>query len=213
MTKALRWRIIVLQVVALLVLVGAAGGAFFGSGFTADQIKQQLEPQQIAFPADMTQLDKPYQITSYAGQVVTTGDQAHAYAEGYIAKHLKAIGTDQATGQAHPYSWWSGQAIADRAAAGQAGDATTKAQLTAKAAAEQATADTLFKGETLRTMLNQAWTFSVIARLGLYAALGLGAAALVVLGTLAFEAIEAARGMESVVLVPASKAREPVAVN
>jgi hypothetical protein len=144
---------------------------------------------------------------------VATGDQARAYAEGYIAKHLKAIGTDPATGQSHPYAWWSGQAIADRAAAGQATDPATKAQLTAKATGEQATADTLFKGETLRTMLNQAWTFSVIAQIGLYAALGLGAAALIVLGTLAFEALEATRGMESVVLVPASKAREPVAVN
>jgi hypothetical protein len=212
MTKAMRWRIIVLQVVALLVLVGAAGGAYYGSTFTSDQITQQLEPQQIQFPSDMTQLNQPYQIQAYAGQYVTTGDQAHAYAEGYIAKHLKAIGTDPVTGQSHPYSYWSGQAIADRSAAGQATDPTTKAQLTAKAAQEQATADTLFKGETLRTMLTQAWTFSVIAQLALYAALGLGLAALVVFGTLVFETLEAVRGMESVVVVPASQIREPVAL-
>jgi hypothetical protein len=209
MTKALRWRIILLQVVALLVLVGAAGGAYYGSTFTTDQIKQQLEPQQIQFPTDMTQLNAPYQISAYAGQYVTTGDQAHAYAEGFIAKHLKAIGTDQATGQSHPYSYWSGKAIADRAAAAAATDPTIKAQLTAQAATDQSTADTLFKGETLRTMLNQAWTFSVIAQLALYGAIGLGAAALVVFGTLIFEALEAVRGMESVVVVPASKLREP----
>jgi hypothetical protein len=207
MTKAMRWRIIVLQVVALLVLVGAAGGAYYGSTFTTDQIKQQLEPQQIQFPTDMTQLNQPYQIASYAGQYVTTGDQAHAYAEGYIAKHL------QAAGSGHPYSYWSGQAIADRNAANAATDPTTKAQLTAKATADQATADTLFKGETLRSMLNQAWTFSVIAPLSLFAAFGLAAAALIVFGTLVFEAIEAVRGMESVVVVPASRVREPVGVN
>jgi len=207
MTKAMRWRIIVLQVVALLVLVGAAGGAYYGSTFTTDQIKQQLEPQQIQFPTDMTQLDKPYQITAYAGQYVTTGDQAHAYADGYIAKHLKA------SGQGHPYAYWSGQAIADRNAAAAATDPTTKADLTAKAAKDQATADTMFKGETLRSMLNQAWTFSVIAQIALFGAFGLAAAALVVFGALVFEALEAVRGMESVVVVPASQARQPAGVN
>jgi hypothetical protein len=212
MTKAMRWRIIVLQVVALLVLVGAAGGAYFGSSFTTDQIKQQLEPQQITFPKDMTTLQAPYQIQAYSGQQVLTGDQAHVYAEGYIALHLKEIGTDS-NGVSHPYSYWSGKAIADRAAAAAATDPTTQAQLTAQAAKEQGTADTLFKGETLRTMLDQAWTFSVIAQIAFYGALGLAGAALVVLGTLIFEALEAVRGMESVVVVPASQLREPVAVN
>ncbi len=207
MTKAMRWRIIVLQVVALLVLVGAAGGAFYGSTFTTDQIKQQLEPQQIQFPTDMTQLNAPYQISAYAGQYVTTGDQAHTYAEGYIAKHLNAAG------QGHPYSYWSGKAIADRAAAAAATDPTTKATLTAQAATDQSTADTLFKGETLRSMLNQAWTFSVIAQIAFYAAIGLALAALIVFGSLVFEALEAVRGMETVVVVPASTIREPVAVN
>jgi hypothetical protein len=213
MTKAMRWRIILLQVVALLVLIGAAGGAYYGSTFANDQIKQQLEPQLIQFPSDMSQVDAPYNLPEYAGKYVTTGDQARAYAEGYIAKHLKEIGTDKATGQSHPYSWWSGQAIADRAAAGAATDPTTKAQLTAKAAAEQGTADTLFKGETLRSMLNQAWTFSVIAQLGLYGAIGMALAALLVFGTLVFEALEAVRGMESVVVVPASELREPAGIH
>jgi len=214
MTKAMRWRIIVLQLVALLVLAFGAGGAYYAGSFANDQIKQQLAPQQIQFPTDMTQVNAPYNLSQYAGQYVTTGDQARAYAEGYIAKHLKAIGTDQATGQSHPYAWWSGQAIADRAAATAATDPATKAQLTAKAAAEQSTADTLFKGETLRAMLNQAWTFSVLAQVALYGAIGLAAAALVVLVALAFEALEAVRGLESVELVRAAPARtrEPATI-
>ena len=39
MTKAIRWRIIVLQAVALLVLVFGSGLAFFASNFTSDQIQ------------------------------------------------------------------------------------------------------------------------------------------------------------------------------
>ena len=128
MTKAMRWRIIVLQFVALLVLIGASAGAFYGSTFASDQITAQLQPQQIQFPSDMSQLNTPYQIKAYAGKYVTTGDMARAYAEGYIAKHLAAIG------QGHPYSYWSGQAIADGAAAKAATDPSVQAQLAAKAA-------------------------------------------------------------------------------
>lgn len=56
MTKAMRWRIIVLQVVALHLLVGSSFGAPYGSTFATDQIKQQLEPQQIFSPKDMTRV-------------------------------------------------------------------------------------------------------------------------------------------------------------
>jgi len=121
----------------------------------------------------------------------------------------------QGIGQGHPYSYWSGKAIADRAAASAATDPTTKAQLQAQAAQDQATADTLFKGETLRSMLNQAWTFSVIALVALYGAIGLAAAALIVLVALIFEVVEAISGAETVrmVTVSAGRTREPAAVN
>jgi hypothetical protein len=189
MTKAMRWRIIVLQVVALLVLIGAAGGAYYGSSFTTDQIKQQLAPQQIFFPASAAQ-GLPSDLQAYAGQQVLTGDQAHAYAEKFIALHLQEIG------QGHPYSYWSGVARSE----------TNKV----KAAQDQAIADTLFKGETLRSMLNQAWTFSVFAQLAFYAALGLAIAGLVVLGALVFEVLEAVRGIESVPMVRAAPTPIPV---
>jgi hypothetical protein len=54
------------------------------------------------------------------------------------------------------------------------------------------------KGETLRSILNQAWTFSVIAQIAFFAAIGLLLAAVVALGALFFEVIEALRGKESV---------------
>ena len=176
MTRSIRWRIIVLQVVALLVFAFGSGAAFFANSFTNDQIHQQLAPQQIYFPAN-TQAGLPNDLKAYAGQQVLTGDQAHAYADKYIGLHLKEIG------QGHPYSYWSNQArvLTDPAAKAQAAGI----------------ADTLFKGETLRSILNEAWTFSVIAQIAFYAGIALAIAALVVLGTLIFEVYEMVTGREN----------------
>jgi hypothetical protein len=180
MTKAIRWRIIVLQVVAILVLVFGAGAAMYASNFTSTQIHDQLAPQQIFFPANAQQ-GLPADLSQYAGQQVLTGDQAHAYAEKFIGLHLSEIG------KGHPYSYWSGQAMA-------ATSPTVKAQ-------DQAIADTLFKGDTLQSMLNTAWTFSVFGQIALFAALGLMVAAGIVLLAFLFEVVEVIRGKEAAVAV------------
>ncbi len=175
MTKAIRWRVIVLQVVAILVLGFGSFGAFYASSFINDQVHSELAPQQIFFPANAA-AGLPADLNAYAGQQVTNGDQAHAYADKFIGLHLAKIG------QGHPYSYWSGQAIA-------ATDPATKA-------ADQAIADTLFKGETLRTMLTEAWTFSVVAQIALFAGIGLAVAGVIVLVAFGFEVVEARRGIE-----------------
>jgi hypothetical protein len=207
MNAAIRWRIIVLQVVALFALLLGTLGAYTAYAFTTDQIHSQLAPQQIFFPKDAA-AGLPDNLKAYAGQQVLTGDQAHAYAEKYLGLHLSEIG------QGHPYSYWSGKAIADRAAAAAATDPTTKADLTALAAKEQGTADTMFKGETLKGLLNEAYAFSVFGQIAFYATIGLALAALVVLGALIFEVIDAFRGRNSVYqLTPVTPTREPVTVN
>ncbi len=209
MNAAIRWRIIVLQVVALFVLVLGTVGAYAAYSFTNDQIHSQLAPQQIFFPKDAA-AGLPDNLKAYAGQQVLTGDQAHAYAEKFLGLHLSEIG------QGHPYAYWSGKAIADRAAAAAATDATTKADLTAQAAKEQGAADTMFKGETLKGLLNEAYAFSVFGLIAFYATIGLGLAALVVLGALIFEVIDARRSREvepMAQLTPLETSREPVAVN
>ncbi len=177
MTKAIRWRVIVLQVVAILVLGFGSFGAFYASSFINDQVHSELAPQQIFFPANAA-AGLPADLNAYAGQQVTNGDQAHAYADKFIGLHLAKIG------QGHPYSYWSGQAIA-------ATDPATKA-------ADQAIADTLFKGETLRTMLTEAWTFSVVAQIALFAGIGLAIAGAIVLVAFGFEVVEALEGKETV---------------
>jgi hypothetical protein len=177
MTKAIRWRIIVLQAVLVLVLGFAAGGALYASHFINTQIHDQLAPQQIFFPATAAQ-GLPADLSAYAGQQVTNGDQAHAYAQDFIGLHLKEIG------QGHPYSYWSGLARSTK-------DPTV-------AAKDEGIAQTLFQGDTLQSMLNTAWTFWTIGQIALVTFWVLLAAGLVVLATLVFEVTEALRGGEAV---------------
>lgn len=176
MTMAIRWRIIVLQIVAIFVLALGSGAAFYANSFTNTQIHDQLAPQQIFFPKD-AKSGLPADLNQYAGQQVLTGDQAHAYAEKFIGMHLQEIG------QGHPYSYWSSQARA--------------ATDPAVAAKDQGIATTLFQGETLRSMLNEAWTFSVFAQIAFYAGIGLAAAGLIALAALGFEVYEVVTGRET----------------
>ncbi|MGO8947134.1 MAG: hypothetical protein ACLQUY_05620 [Ktedonobacterales bacterium] len=177
MTKAIRWRTIVLQAVMVLVLGFAAGGALYASNFISTQIHDQLVPQQIFFPASAKQ-GLPADLNAYAGQQVVNGDQAHAYAEDFIGLHLQEIG------QGHPYSYWSGLARS-----------TTNPTLAAK---DEATATTIFQGDALQSMLNTAWTFWTIGQIAFIAFWVLMAAGIIVLGTLGFEVYEAVRGKETV---------------
>jgi hypothetical protein len=177
MTKAIRWRIIILQTVMVLVLGFASGGALYASNFINQQVHDQLAPQQIFFPANAKQ-GLPADLNAYAGQQVVNGDQAHAYAEKFIGLHLKEIG------QGHPYSYWSGVART-------ATDPKVAAQ-------DQAIADTLFKGDALQSMLNTAWTFWTIGQIAFITFWVLLVAGIVILGTLIFEVVEAFSGKETV---------------
>jgi len=192
MNAAIRWRIIVLQVVAIFVLALGTVGAYAAYSFTTTQIHDQLAPQQIFFPKDAAS-GLPDNLTQYAGQQVLTGEQAHAYAEKYIGLHLSE------TGQGHPYSYWSTVARSE-----------TDPALKAK---DQAIADTMFKGETLKGLLNEAYAFSVFGQIAYYAAIGLALATLVVLGALIFEIVEMVRGKPVTQLTSAELIREPVTTN
>ncbi len=155
-----------MQVVMIVLFAFGGGLALYAGNFTHEQITNQLRPQQITFPVD-AKSGLPADLQQYAGQQVLTGDQAHAYADKFIAMHLAK------TGDGKPYSYWSTQARTETDPA--------------KKAAISATVDTLFRGETLRSMLNQAWAFGTIGDIATYAGFGLLAAALVVVVALAFE--------------------------
>jgi hypothetical protein len=190
MTRELRWRIITLQVVMVIVLAFGAGLSLWGSNFTNDQIKGQLEPQKIFMPkgdALKTTIDEinkdfpdlqPYvaDLQKYEGQQVVNGEQAHVFAQSYLGLHLRTLADGKV------YSELSSLARAEQ-------DAEKKAELNAQV-------QTAFRGETLRSMLNQAWAFSIFGNVALYAGFGLAVVGLIVLGALVFELFFASKPVE-----------------
>jgi hypothetical protein len=180
MTPELRWRILTLQVVATVVLAVCAGIGYWAHNFTHDQVRNQLSEQQILFPPAnspaLTALPaaNAREMKQYAGQQMTDGYQAKTYAENFIAVHLKEIG------QGKTYAYWSGLAISPKTPAGM----KTKAE---------GLAQTLFRGETLRSLLLQAWAFWFVGDLALYAAIALTAGAGIVILAFLFELLIAPR--------------------
>ncbi len=153
---------------ALAVVLLVAGGLLgWAHNFVTDQVRTQLTAEKIfippAGPALADPAIKPY-LTKYAGQQLVNGDQAKAYADHFIAVHLKAIG--------------GGQTYAQVSAASQAAPTNTKL------AGE---VQTLFRGETLRGLLLNSYGFSTIGQYGAYAALGLAIAAGAVFMALLYE--------------------------
>jgi len=153
-----------LAVAAILVVAG--GLLAWGHAFTTSQVHNQLAAQKIVFPAannpEIKALPKAdaAAMKVYAGQTMTTGAQAQAYADHFIAVHLREIGGGLT------YSQLSAKAMAD----------SKNTALADKVAA-------VFKGTTLRGMLLNAygfWKLGEIALIGAIVAFA-GAALLLIL--------------------------------
>ncbi len=154
-------------VLAALLLV-AGGLLTWAHVFINDQVTTQLSAQQIFFPpkGDATASPEigPF-INQYAGQQLTTGAQAEAFADHYIAVHLK-----------------------------ESGGGLTYAQLSAKSRANPDSTEladqvnSAFKGETLRGMLLNAYAFSKMGQIAGIAAIFafIGGAALLLLSLFGF---------------------------
>ena len=137
-----------------VVLLSAGGLLSWGYDFANNQVKSQLASQQISFPAagtgGLTSLPQPDQsiVAKFAGDQLLTGRQAEVFADHYIAVHLKEIG--------------GGKTYSQESAAAQANP--TDANLAN-------TVNTLFKGETLRGMLLNAYAFWQLGQIAMYSAL------------------------------------------
>ena len=170
MTTAVRWRVVVLQVGLIGILAFCAGFLFWGNSFIHDQISTELTAQQIYFPpvnsAAITALPSAdaTAMTVYAGQQLTTGPQAQTYANHFIGRHLQEVAGGQT------YSQMSAKAQANPS------DQKLAAQV-----------NTLFKGETLRGLLLNAYGWWTIGTYALYAAVGLALAAFAVVVALGLE--------------------------
>jgi hypothetical protein len=184
----------------VLVLAGAAGFAFAEGSFTTNMIKDQLTAQQIYFPtADQIKtggaLDPaefPQEIRDQAGNQLVDGNQARIYANDFLAKHLQGV-----AGGATYATIGSKISAANAALAAASKTDPNYATLQANVATLNGQRDTLFKGETLRSMLLNAYGWWTIGVYTTYAGIALLIAALGVLGALAFELVIVARKPET----------------
>jgi hypothetical protein len=154
-------------VIAGLLLV-AGGLLTWGHNFVTHEVHTQLAAQKIVFPpADSPAVKGPQfaAMRQYGGQLMTTGAQAQVYADHFIAVHLTEIGGGQT------YAQLSAKALANP-----------------KDAALAAQVQTMFRGETLRGLLLNAYAFWTIGQIMLYAAIAAfaGAGLLLILAIFGF---------------------------
>ena len=146
------WDKIVSSVAIVLaaVLIVLGGLAIYGGNFGQSNVRERLEPEKVFFAplAAMTPEEKS-SVGSFAGQQVTTGPQAEAFSR-YIAGHLALVN--------------DGQTYAQTSAA-----ARVEGLAPQKAAELAAKADVLFKGETLRAIMLNAYGWWTVATIALYA--------------------------------------------
>ena len=146
------------------ILLAAGGMLLWGSAYVHNTVQGQLSAQQIFFPpkaafahpqagTEITPSMIP-SVSQYAGQQLVTGQQAESYADNFIAVHI----TNMTGGKT--YAQLSAASLAqpnNTKLAGQVG--------------------TVFKGETLRSMLLNAfgwWKVSQITYIASLMAFALG---------------------------------------
>jgi hypothetical protein len=137
--------------IMVVVLVVAGFLLVWGWSYTHDTVRNELSSQKIFFPpANSPAIAAPEfaAMHQYAGQQLTTGPQAHVYADHFIANHLKTIGGGQT------YAQLSQKLLAD----------PTNTALSAQV-------QQMFQGETLRGLLLNAYAFWTLGTIAGWAAI------------------------------------------
>jgi len=149
--------------VVAIVLIALGAAAIYGGSFAMDNVKDRLEPQNISFPpAEAMTPEERAEVGQFAGQKVDTGREAEAFSR-YIGGHL-AVVNDGKT-----YSETSSESRALAAKGEEQG--LTKAEET-KLAELQGATDTLFRGETLRSILLNSYGWWTVGQITLWAGIG-----------------------------------------
>jgi hypothetical protein len=144
-----------------LTLIVAGVLLTWSHNFIGNEVHTQLGAQQIFFPpANSKAVAAPEfaAMRQYGGQQLTTGAQAEVYADHFIANHLKVIGGGKT------YAQLSAEALTQ----------PNNAKLAAQVA-------TVFKGETLRGLLLNAYAFGTMGMIAGIAAIAAFIAAAVML--------------------------------
>lgn len=154
--------------VLALVLLVAGGMLTWGSTFVHGQVHDQLAAQHIFFPpagSEGLSAEEFPTLQQYGGEQVVNGTMAKAYADEYIAAHLDNIG--------------GGKTYSELSAISRA---------TPDDAAAKGKVDTVFRGETLRGLLLNAYAFDTIGSVAGYASIVAyaGAALLLTLSLMGF---------------------------
>lgn len=152
-------------IIAVVLILGGIA-AIYGGTFGRDNVRERLAPENISFPplSGMTPQERT-EVGDFAGQRVDTGPEAEAFSR-YIAGHLAQVN--------------DGKTYAETSAAAR------QEGLDPQVAADlQAKADTLFRGETLRSILLNAYGWWTIATLAMAVGIGMVLAGLL-LAILAF---------------------------
>ncbi len=200
MNKAIRWRIISLQASLVVILAAASGFLFYEGNFVTNMVKDELTAQQVYFPGTdqikvggaLDPAEFPQEIRDQAGNQVTDGNQARIYANDFIGKHLQGVANGLTyAGVGTKVSQLSAQL------ASTPKDDPNYAALQKQITTLNSQRDTLFKGETLRSMLLNSYGWWTIGVYTMYAGIGLLIAALGVLGALVFELFVAGRKPET----------------
>jgi len=157
--KLISWGGLLLAVVLLI----AGGLLTWANVFIGNQVHDQLAAQQVMMPTEKTGLSELPQadqdaLAPYVGQQMTTGPQAKAYADHYIAVHLNGVADGKT------YSQVSGQYLA------QCSD--PKAAQTQECQTLSGQRQTLFMGETLRGLLLYGAAFATMGTIAGYAGIG-----------------------------------------
>jgi hypothetical protein len=168
-----------------IVLLVAGGLLTWGNHFATDYVHKELSSQHVRFPdAAALTAEGRADLVGHAGDAVTSGADAHAYA-GYIAGHLDKIGGGSTYADlSAPQSAATAAVQAAKAAGAPAAEIAT---LQAKADSITSQRDTLFKGETLRGLLLTTYAWSIVGEIAGIAAIAAfagaaGLGALVVAG-------------------------------
>jgi hypothetical protein len=155
---------------AIAVVLLVAGGLLtWANSFIGNEVHTQLSQEQIFFPAKgspaLASPDIGPFLNKYAGKQLLTGPEANAYADHFIAVHLKTIGGGKTYSQL-----------------------SAEAQASPKDTVLAAKVDTMFKGETLRGLLLNAYAFATMGMIAGIAAIVsfIGAAILLLLSALGY---------------------------
>lgn len=166
-----RLDLILTGVGALTTVVLLVAGALlaWGSSFAGNYVTDELAAQNISFP-DQATLEQQGRddLVQYAGEQVTTGAQAEAYAS-FIAGHVAAVAEGATYADLGGPERAAKGAVTEAAANGAPADEIADLQAKADTISEQR--ETIFRGEMLRGALLNTYAWSTVGRIAGIAAI------------------------------------------